>query len=51
MNLKIQRQFLFKILFGLERVQLGSVDACVSACVCGARRTHTDGVHAQRFQT
>lgn len=30
MNLKIQRRFLFKILFGLERFQLGSVDACVS---------------------
>lgn len=33
MNLKIQRQFLFKLLFGLECFQLGSLDACVCAYV------------------
>lgn len=32
MNLKIQRQFLFKIVFGLECFQLRSLNACVCAC-------------------
>lgn len=32
-HLKIQRQFLFKILFELEHFQLGSLDACVCAFV------------------